>query len=109
MADDINKKITIDVNVNTDGLQQLNQYQTAVSNLVNSVKDLGKPITDASNNIKSLNDDAAKVGAAVGAGIQAVQKGEETKSKTILGSAIQTAAKILGINKTLGSQIKAAD
>ncbi len=33
MADDISKKITIDVEVNTDGLQQINQYQTAINNL----------------------------------------------------------------------------
>ncbi len=109
MADDINRKITIDVNVNTDGLSKLNQYQTAVNTLVNSVKALGKPLTDASNNIKSLNEDVAKVAATVGTGIQAVQRGEETKSKTIIGSAIQTAGKLFNINKILAEKTGGLD
>jgi hypothetical protein len=35
MADDINKKITIDVEVNTDGQQQINQYKAAFDTYAN--------------------------------------------------------------------------
>jgi len=34
MADEINKKITINVGVNTDGQQQINQYKVALDNLL---------------------------------------------------------------------------
>jgi hypothetical protein len=104
MADDINRKIIIDVNVNTDGLQQLNQYETVANNLLNSFKALGKPLTDASNNISSINKSATQAAAAVGAGIQAVQKSEEIKSKTIIGSALQTAGKLFSIKRILADK-----
>jgi microcompartment protein CcmL/EutN len=109
MADDINKKITIDVSVNTDGLQQLNQYETVANNLLNSFKALGKPLADASNSVSSLNKDATQVAAAVKAGVQAVQKGAATQSTTILDSAKNTISKVWGLFvKTENDKSKAA-
>jgi len=109
MANDVNKKITIDVSVNTDGLQQLNQYETIANNLLNSFKALGKPLADASNSVDSLNKDATQVAAAVKAGVQAVQKGAATQSTTILDSAKNTISKVWGLFvKTENDKSKAA-
>jgi len=40
MADDINKKISIDVEVNTDGQQQIRQYKAAFDDLRNSINSI---------------------------------------------------------------------
>jgi hypothetical protein len=61
MADDINKKISIDVQVNTDGHQQVDQYKASFDNLGASVSGLGKPLADLSKNISSLNNDMVKL------------------------------------------------
>ncbi|MFB9842998.1 coiled-coil domain-containing protein [Mucilaginibacter ginsenosidivorans] len=60
MADDINKKITVDVQVNTDAQSQVDQYQTAFDNLRISINKLGKPIGDLSKNINSLGKEVSK-------------------------------------------------
>ena len=59
MADDVNKKITIDVEVTTDGQQQINQYTTAFNNLRSTISNLGKPLSDISTSIQSLDKDLA--------------------------------------------------
>lgn len=61
MADDINKKITIDVEVTTDGQQQIQQYKAAFDGLRNTINDLGKPISDLSNNINTLTGSIDKL------------------------------------------------
>ena len=48
MADDINKKISIDVEINTDGQQQIQQYKTTFDNLRDSINNLANPIKDLS-------------------------------------------------------------
>ncbi|MGZ3755509.1 MAG: hypothetical protein ACXVAY_00830 [Mucilaginibacter sp.] len=63
MADDINKKISIDVEISTDGQQQIDQYQFAFDGLRKSIGNLGKPISDLSKNITSLDNDLSKIGA----------------------------------------------
>ena len=63
MADDINKKITIDVEVNSDGQQQIDQYKTSFDNLRSTINNLGKPITDLSTSIKSFDDNLTKINA----------------------------------------------
>jgi len=60
MADDINKKISIDVQVNTDAQQQVDQYKTSFDNLRVSINQLGKPISDLSNSVNSLDRDISK-------------------------------------------------
>ncbi|HVS93979.1 MAG TPA: hypothetical protein VHE59_18215 [Mucilaginibacter sp.] len=61
MADDINKKISIDVQVNSDGQQQIDQYKASFDSLRSAISGLGKPLTDLSKNISSLNTDLEKL------------------------------------------------
>ncbi|HVW14927.1 MAG TPA: hypothetical protein VHB54_13920 [Mucilaginibacter sp.] len=61
MADDINKKISIDVQVSSDGQQQVDNYKKAFDDLRDSVGNLGKPIADLSNNIRSFDKDINKL------------------------------------------------
>jgi len=61
MADDISKKITIDVEVNTDGQQQINQYKAAFDSLRNSVSGLSNPLQGISSSMSSLNKDISKL------------------------------------------------
>lgn len=65
MADDINKKITVDVQVNTDGQHQVDQYKASFDNLRGSINGLGKPIADIGNNLSALNKDIAKLSSSV--------------------------------------------
>ncbi|MGN6181231.1 MAG: hypothetical protein ACTHNW_18760 [Mucilaginibacter sp.] len=55
MADDINKKIIIDVEINNDGQSQVNQYKSAFNSLQDAVKNLGTPLKDLSSGINTLN------------------------------------------------------
>ncbi|MBS1531930.1 MAG: hypothetical protein JSU01_16625 [Bacteroidetes bacterium] len=113
MADDINKKITIDVQVNSDGLQEINKYSGAVADLGASFGGLSEALSKALSDITSVNKGAAKAAAAVDAGIKAATDGakkiEEAKSKTAVGVAIQTAGKILSIRRILAKSTKALD
>ena len=61
MADDISKKITIDVEVNTDGQQQINQYKAAFDNLRSSISGLSNPLQGISSSISSLDKDISKL------------------------------------------------
>jgi len=61
MAEDINKKITIDVEVNTDGQQQINQYKAAFSSLRSAINNLGKPMSDFSKNVAVLDKDITQI------------------------------------------------
>ena len=60
MADDISKKISIDVQLNTDAQQQVEQYKASFDSLRTSVNNLGKPISDLSASINSLDKDISK-------------------------------------------------
>jgi hypothetical protein len=60
MADDISKKISIDVQLNTDGQQQIDQYKASFDSLRTSINNLGKPISDLSGTISSLDKDISK-------------------------------------------------
>jgi len=40
MADNINKKINIDIEINTDGQQQVQQYKAAFDSLRNTISNL---------------------------------------------------------------------
>ena len=55
MTDDVNKKITIDVEVNTDGQQQINQYKASFDNLRNSINALDKDLSSLTGSIDKLN------------------------------------------------------
>ncbi|HWD89909.1 MAG TPA: hypothetical protein VG367_17375 [Mucilaginibacter sp.] len=113
MADDINKKITIDVQVNSDGLQQINKYSGAVTDLGASVGNFSKALSKALNDMTAVNQGTAKAATAIGAGIKAATdaatKAEEAKSKTAIGTAIQTAGKILSIRRILAKSTKTLD
>jgi chromosome segregation ATPase len=61
MAEDINKKIAIDVEVNTDGQQQIAQYKTALDNLRISVANLSNPFSGLSGSISNLDKDMQKL------------------------------------------------
>jgi hypothetical protein len=63
MADDISKKISIDVAVNTDGHQQVDQYKASFDSLRTSISNLGKPLADLSKSISSLDNDLAQLAA----------------------------------------------
>ncbi|BAU52976.1 hypothetical protein [Mucilaginibacter gotjawali] len=65
MADDISKKITIDVEVNTDGQQQINQYKAAFDSLRSSVNGLSNPLQGISSSISSLDKDISKLTASI--------------------------------------------
>ncbi len=65
MADDINKKITIDVEISTDGQQQLNQYKVAFDSLRNSISNLSNPLTNLSSNISSFDKDVSRLTASI--------------------------------------------
>ncbi|MGN6398727.1 MAG: hypothetical protein ACTHMI_24380 [Mucilaginibacter sp.] len=60
MESDINKKITIDVEVNTDGQQQIALYKAAIDNLRTSVNNLSNPLTGLSNHISILDKNLSK-------------------------------------------------
>jgi hypothetical protein len=55
MADDLNKKITIDVEINTDGQQQITQYKEAFDNFRNAINSIKSPLNNISVDFKSLN------------------------------------------------------
>src|ERR1700748_2776063 len=55
MADDINKTISVDIEVNPDGLQQVAQYKAAFDNLNTSINSLSKPLESISSGINSID------------------------------------------------------
>ena len=55
MADDLNKKIIIDIEVSTDGQEQVQQYKAAFDNFRTSINSIRDPLNTISNNIQSLN------------------------------------------------------
>jgi hypothetical protein len=65
MADDINKKISIDVQVNPDGHQQIDQYKASFDSLRDTINGLGKPLTDLAKNIGLLDKDLAQISSSV--------------------------------------------
>ena len=61
MADELNKKITIDVEVNTGGQKQIDQYKAALDSLRSSVNNLASPFGGLSKTISSLDKDIVKL------------------------------------------------
>ena len=55
MADDINKKISIDVEIGTDGQQQINQYKTSFDSLRSSINALDKDLVGFTDSVNKLN------------------------------------------------------
>lgn len=55
------KKIIIDIEVNTDGKQQITQYKAALDNLRASVASLSNPFSALSGNISNLDKDMQKL------------------------------------------------
>ena len=52
MADELNKKINIDVQINTDGQQQITQYKAAFDDLRNSINTIKNPVNSISGDPK---------------------------------------------------------
>jgi nitrogen-specific signal transduction histidine kinase len=52
MPDDINKKISINVQVNTDGQQQITQYKAVFDDLRNSINSIKNPLSGISGDLK---------------------------------------------------------
>jgi hypothetical protein len=94
MTDDLNKKITIDVEVNTDGQQQVDLYKASFDNLRSTITNLGKPIDDLSKSISSLDKDLSGFSST----------GNTAKSKIAdLSDSFSTWDKVVGLfSKTLG-------
>lgn len=65
MENDINKKITIDVEVTSDGQQQIAQYKIALDNLRISVSNLSNPFGKLSGSISNLDKDMQKLAGSV--------------------------------------------
>lgn len=61
MADEINKKISIEVDIVKNGQQQLNQYKAAFDSLRSSVNNISSPLASLDKNISKLNDSIAKL------------------------------------------------
>jgi hypothetical protein len=64
MANDINKKISVEVEITKDGQEQIDQYKTAFDGLRVTIANLGKPLANLSKNINSLNRDLSQLASA---------------------------------------------
>jgi len=64
MSENFNKKISIDVQVGSDGQHQIELYKASFDSLRASITGLNKPISDLSKNLGSFNSDMAKLVAA---------------------------------------------
>jgi len=104
MADDINKKITIDVQVNTDGQQQVDQYKNSFDSLRASINGLSKPLSDLSKNIGSLNSDMIKL-AAANEKLAAKLAGTSKKAIDQQAKALATSNQSLKTSMTEGDKI----
>ncbi|MBV8388367.1 MAG: hypothetical protein JO080_01055 [Mucilaginibacter sp.] len=60
MADEINKQITVNVQVNTDGQQQVDQYKASFDELRTTISNLGKPLSELSGSINTLDKDISR-------------------------------------------------
>ena len=61
MADN-NNKISIDIEINANGQQQINQYKSAFEGLRTSITNLSNPISKLDNDISKLNNTLNKTG-----------------------------------------------
>lgn len=52
MTDDVNKKITIDVDINIDGQQQIADYKAVFDDLRNSINGIKNPLRGISGDLK---------------------------------------------------------
>ena len=55
MADEINKKISIDVNVSSDGRQQIDEYKASFDSLRSAIKALDNDLSNFTNSVNALN------------------------------------------------------
>jgi hypothetical protein len=102
MAEDITRKISIDVEVNSSIQQQTDDYKAAFESLRASILGLSKPLTDLSNSIGVLNTDITKAATesekTIGKSLETItskaKTEEQTKSKTILDSTKNTLSKV---------------
>lgn len=60
MADDIKKKITIDVQVNTGNLDQVNKYASGLQNISDAATGATKSTGEAAGALKKMNDSMSK-------------------------------------------------
>jgi hypothetical protein len=95
MADTINKKISIDVEVNTDGQQQINQYKAAFDSLRTSINSLSNPLTDLSKNMDAINKNVAQTAA-----------GTEKNTGKMLAAAKQASDQQAKINAASNKNLK---
>ncbi|HZY36405.1 MAG TPA: hypothetical protein VFE53_07145 [Mucilaginibacter sp.] len=65
MADDFNKKILIDIEVGSDGQEQINQYKAAFDSLRNSINGLSSPLTAISGSVASLDKDISRLAGSI--------------------------------------------
>ncbi|MEO6852111.1 MAG: hypothetical protein ABI203_05185, partial [Mucilaginibacter sp.] len=117
MADDINKKISVQVEMNTDGLQQIGQYKTAFDSLRGTIGSLGKPLEETAKSIAEVSSAAAEAGTAVGKAIKSTTQNTESTSKSIFSKILslfvktesdKSAAAITATTKTNAAIEKAA-
>jgi len=86
MAD--NNKISIDVEINATGQQQLNQYSKAFDNLRNSITNLSNPIAALDKDVSNLTDTVNKLNAqndSVVGSITQIKNASDTASTIIDG------------------------
>jgi hypothetical protein len=85
MADEINKKISIEIDITDDGQQIVSQYKAAFDNLRSSVNNLSSPLSSLDKNISNLNDSLSKLN-------------NQNKSLTDSGNKVETSVKGLTDN-----------
>jgi len=97
MADDINKKITIDVQVNTDGQQQIDNLGTSISGLGKPLAAFSKNIVASGQDLVQLNTLASKSAASTAGSVQSSIGKVITGIKKLFANAI-------GFYKTQGKE-----
>jgi archaellum component FlaC len=102
MADDLNKKINIDVEVNTDGQQQITQYKEAFDNFRNSINSIKNPLNSISDDFKTLNKNVSDMAGSLNKLNSTAASFNSTGSK--IGGMVNTA-----INSFVGLKIISKD
>lgn len=116
MADDINKKISIDIQVNTDAQKQVDQYKTSFDNLRTAISSIGKPLAEMSKEMDAAKEAMAKSAVPdesifkkiFGNILGYYKKNQKIISDTTTDSAAKDAAKVVASAKSAQDKIKAA-
>ncbi len=116
MADDINKKISIDIQVNTDAQKQVDQYKTSFDNLRTAISSIGKPLAEMSKEMDAAKEGMAKSAVPdesifkkiFGNILGYYKKNQKIISDTTADSATKDAAKVVVSAKSAQDKIKAA-